>query len=108
MASIYTREAGGGHMLTSDSAPPPPLAADFALHSTLQCQLSIENLCVATSQILNLIRTLRLSLLLMDDETISAEEYLQVTQTQLLTHDAIKASLELEHQYMELLKMELE
>lgn len=95
-------------MMTADAAPPPPLAADIALHSALQCQLSVENICVASSQILTLIRTLRLSLLLMDDETMRAEERLQVEQTQQLTQEATRKALELEHEYMELLNKELE
>ena len=95
-------------MIQNDMVAPPPLAADVAIHATVQCQLCIENICVATSQILNLIRTLRLSLLLMDNETISAEEYVQVQQTQQLTADASMAAMELEYQYMDLLRKQLE
>jgi hypothetical protein len=65
--------AGGGHMISAQDPPPPPLAADVALAS-LQCQLASENICVATSHLLTLIRTLRLSLLLMDEDTIDAEK----------------------------------
>ena len=59
--------------MTAQDPPPPPLAADVAL-STLQCQLAAENICVASSHILSLIRTLKLSLLLMDEDCIEAEE----------------------------------
>ena len=62
--------------MTSLQDPPPPAAADAAWHE-LQTQLAVENLCVASSQLLELIRTLRLSLLLMDENTILAEEELQ-------------------------------
>ena len=62
--------------MSSMQDPPPPVAADAAWHE-LQTQLAVENLCVASSQLLELIRTLRLSLLLMDEDTIVAEEQLQ-------------------------------
>ncbi|EED91238.1 predicted protein [Thalassiosira pseudonana CCMP1335] len=64
--------AGGGLMQTLDD-PPPPLAADVAIN-IMQAKLAAENLCVASSNILDLIRTLRLSALLMDEEAIRAEE----------------------------------
>jgi hypothetical protein len=68
--TAYT--AGGGLMQTLDD-PPPPLAADVAMN-IMQAKLAAENLCVASSNILDLIRTLRLSALLMDEEAIRAEE----------------------------------
>eukprot|EP00970_Alexandrium_tamarense_P003326 scaffold529_cov196-Alexandrium_tamarense.AAC.22 len=68
--TAYT--AGGGLMQTLDD-PPPPLAADVAIN-IMQAKLAAENLCVASSNILDLIRTLRLSALLMDEEAIRAEE----------------------------------
>lgn len=61
--------------------PPPPLAADVAL-SALQCHAASENICVACNQLTSLIRTVRLSLLLMDGETMEAEENLQVEYAQ--------------------------
>ena len=64
--------AGGGLMRDADD-PPPPLAADVAMNA-MQAKLAAENLCVASSNALDLIRTLRLSALLMDDEAIRAEE----------------------------------
>lgn len=68
-------------MQSIQDPPPPPLAADIA-SSSLQCQLAVENIAVATSQLLSLIRTLRLSILLMDETTIQAEEEWQVAQLQ--------------------------
>ena len=53
--------------------PPPPLAANVQM-SAVQAKLAAENLCVASSNALDLIRTLRLSILLTDDEVIRAEE----------------------------------
>jgi Surfeit locus protein 5 subunit 22 of Mediator complex len=93
--------AGGGHMLSSQDPPPPPLAADVAL-STLQCQLAVENICVATSNVLSLIRTLRLSLLLMDEDTMNAEEQVEVERTQKLTQQAMQTIAELEQRYMDI------
>jgi hypothetical protein len=93
--------AGGGHIKAAHDPPPPPLAADVAL-SSLQCQLATENICAATSQLLSLIRTLRLSLLLMDDDTIQAEEELQVRRAQRATQDALRAAARLEQELMEL------
>jgi hypothetical protein len=53
--------------------PPPPLAASVSLNS-VQAKLAAENLCVAASNALDLIRTLRLSALMLDEEAIRAEE----------------------------------
>jgi hypothetical protein len=44
----------------------------------------------------------------MDHDTISAEECIQVQETQQLTADAQRAAMELEYQYMELLRKQLE
>jgi hypothetical protein len=93
---------GGGQKMSSlQDPPPPPLAADIA-SSSLQCQLAVENLCVATSQLLSLIRTLRLSILLMDEETIAAEEEWQVLQIQDITTKAQEQANQLEHEWMAL------
>lgn len=64
--------AGGGLMRDADD-PPPPLAANVQM-SAVQAKLAVENVCVASSHALDLIRTLRLSALLMDEEAIRAEE----------------------------------
>jgi len=82
-------------------APPPPLAATLAI-STLQCQLAAENICVAASNILSLIRTVRLSLLLMDKDTVTAEEIAEVERTRELTVTALQEVAELEQQVREL------
>jgi Surfeit locus protein 5 subunit 22 of Mediator complex len=67
-------------MSSVQDPPPPPLAADAAL-SAMQCQLASENLGVTASHMLSLIRTLRLSLLIMDQDTLEAEEEWQVMQS---------------------------
>ena len=91
--------AGGHPMNTLNDPPPPPLASDVAM-SSLQCQLAVENICVATSQLLSLIRTLRLSMLLMDEETIMTEEEYQVYQAQQITLNSIQEANEIEQQWM--------
>ena len=81
--------------------PPPPLAADVRL-SALQCRTAAENLCAAASQLLSLIRTLRLSLLLMDQDTLRAEEEVQIHQSQRRTRAALQRALQLEQDLMAL------
>ena len=71
-ASPSSESSGGGPMRDIDD-PPPPLAANVEM-TALQAKLAAENLCVASSNALDLIRTLRLSILLTDDELIRAEE----------------------------------
>ena len=92
--------SGGGTMPSLADPPPPPLAANVAI-STLQCQVATENICVAASQLLSLIRTLQLSLLLMDHDTIQAEEELQVGRAQELTRQAYQEAARLEEALME-------
>ena len=91
----------GGHMPTAQDPPPPALASDVAM-SSVQCQLATENICVATSQLLSLIRTLRLSILLMDEEMIDAEEAWQVQEAQMVTQEAQREAVRLEQELMEL------
>mmetsp|Transcript_6440 Transcript_6440/g.19022 ORF Transcript_6440/g.19022 Transcript_6440/m.19022 type:complete len:183 (+) Transcript_6440:13-561(+) len=93
--------SGGGHMKSPQDPPPPPLASDVAM-SSLQCQLAAENLCVATSNLLSLIRTLRLSIMLMDEETIGAEEELQIRKARKVTLNAVEEANRLEQKCMEL------
>ena len=84
-------------MKSLSDPPPPPLAADVTL-SSLQCRAASENICVACSQLLSLIRTLRLSLLLMDGETMEAEEFLQVEYAQQRTAEIMANIARLEEE----------
>jgi hypothetical protein len=93
--------AGGGKMMSLQDPPPPPLSADVN-SSSLQCQLAVENICVASSQLLSLIRTLRLSILMMDEEAIAAEEELQVLEVEKITMEAQNQANQLEREWMEL------
>ena len=86
-------------MTSLQDPPPPPLASDVAM-SSLQCQLAVENICVATSNLLSLIRTLRLSILLMDEETIMSEEEYQVYLAQQMTLQSMNEATEIEQEWM--------
>ena len=88
-------------MKSNADPPPTPLAADVALTS-LQCRAAAENLCAACSQLCSLIRTLRLSLLLMDQDTMQAEECIQVHESQKRTQEALEQAMQLEQ---DLIKM---
>ena len=88
-------------MPTAQDPPPPALAADVAM-SSVQCQLATENICVATSHLLSLIRTLRLSILLMDEDMIDAEEDWQVQEAQMVTEEAKRVAVRFEQELMEM------
>lgn len=87
--------------MTTLQDPPPPAAADAAWHE-LQARLSVENLCVASSHLLELIRTLRLSLLLQDEDTMMAEEEYQVLEDAKVAQEAQEAVVKLEAEWHEL------
>ena len=99
--NVVDPRTGGGKMMSLQDPPPPPLAAAVASGS-LQCQLAVENICVASSQLLSLIRTLRLSILMMDEEAIAAEEELQVLEVEKITSEAQNQANQLEKEWMEL------
>jgi hypothetical protein len=101
ISNVVDSKAGGGKMMSLQDPPPPPLAADVA-SSSLQCQLAVENICVASSQLLSLIRTLRISILMMDEEAIAAEEELQVLEVEKITIEAQNQANQLEKEWMEL------
>lgn len=94
-------------MQTPNDAPTPPLASSTNT-TALQCQVAAENLCVAASQLLSLIRTLRLSILLMDEETIASEEEWQVHEIQAISSKAQDEANSMEQEWLELRTRELE
>jgi hypothetical protein len=100
-SNVVDPRTGGGKMMSLQDPPPPPLATDVA-SSSLQCQLAVENICVASSQLLSLIRTLRISILMMDEEAIAAEEELQVLEVEKITIEAQNQANQLEKEWMEL------
>mmetsp|Transcript_24591 Transcript_24591/g.54370 ORF Transcript_24591/g.54370 Transcript_24591/m.54370 type:complete len:161 (+) Transcript_24591:138-620(+) len=93
--SISHDPRSGGGMMRDSNEPPPPLAADASL-SALQAKLAAHNLCVASANLLDLIRTLRLSALLMDEETIAAEEEEGCEECHDLAEEAVRESVQLE------------
>jgi hypothetical protein len=88
-------------MRSAQDPPPPPLAASVA-SSLLQCQLAAENICVAASSLFTLIRTLRLSLLLTDSDTVQAEQELERQDCRDRARTALAEAWELEQRLMEL------
>lgn len=98
---ISSSSSAGGGVMTTLQDPPPPAAADAAWHE-LQTRLSVENLCVASSHLLELIRTLRLSLLLQDEDTMMAEEEYQVLEDAKVAQEAQEAVVKLEAEWHEL------
>ena len=86
--------------------PPPPLAASVSLNR-VQAKLAAENLCVAASNALDLIRTLRLSALLLDEEAIRAEEEEEALEAMEVTLAAEEKCVELERWLVELRNKEL-
>lgn len=93
-------------MKSAQEPPPPALASDVAM-SSVQCQLAAENICVAASHLLSLIRTLRLSILLMDEDMIAAEEEWQVQEAQTITQEAQREAVRLEQELMKLRNSQL-
>uniref|UniRef100_A0A7S2UFG6 Uncharacterized protein n=1 Tax=Attheya septentrionalis TaxID=420275 RepID=A0A7S2UFG6_9STRA len=92
--------AGGGAMKDVNE-PPPPLAADAAM-SSLQAKLATQNLAVASAHLLDLIRTLRLSALLMEQTSIEAEQEDECQHARIQMSQAMEASDSLEAQIMAL------
>lgn len=101
VSAISHDPRSGGGMMRETTEPPPPLAADASL-SALQAKLAAHNLCVASANLLDLIRTLRLSALLMDEEAIAAEEEEECEECQNVAKEAVGESVQLEAELMNL------
>merc|ERR1740139_1355625 len=87
----FVSKAGGGNM-NDPHEPPPPLAAHSA-RSSIQTKLSAQNICAASSQILDLIRTLRLSALLMEGDSIGMEEEVECLESESVIWDIALAEV---------------
>lgn len=81
--------------------PTPRLSASVNLGS-LQSKIASQNICLAASQLLDLIRTLRMSALLMDHSTIAAEEESECLRCQQKTEHIMKECRVLEMKLMSL------
>mmetsp|Transcript_4671 Transcript_4671/g.5619 ORF Transcript_4671/g.5619 Transcript_4671/m.5619 type:complete len:147 (+) Transcript_4671:51-491(+) len=92
--------AGGGRMKTMQE-PPAPLAADTA-SSQLQTKLAVQNICISANNLLDLIRTLRLSILLMDEDTVAAEEAYQALESKIITEKAQEEAAKIEAELFKL------
>lgn len=92
---------GGGTMKDANEPPPPALAAD-AEQSSLQAKLAAQNVCVASSNLLDLIRRLRLSALLMEESSIAAEEEEDCLDSQELSKQARLESIQLESELFQI------
>ena len=87
--------------MVEPNEPPPPLAASVHC-SSLQAKIASQNICVATSQLLDLIRTLRMSALLMDHSRISVEEDTECRRCNQQTERIMKECKILEMKLMDL------
>lgn len=96
---IQNDPRSGGGIMRDPNEPPAPLAADTALAS-LQTELSAQNLCVASAHLLDLIRTLRLSALLMEENSILEEEAEEYENERELSRIASVQSATLEAEYV--------
>ena len=101
MVLCFVVVAGGGSMKDANEPPPPALAAD-AIQGSLQAKLAAQNLCVASSNLLDLIRRLRLSALLMEESSIAAEEEEDCLDSQELSKQARMESIQLESELFQI------
>lgn len=83
--------------MVSLSTPTPPLAASVQ-QSALSIRLSVDNIVVACTQLLSLIRALRLSLLLMDTDAMDQEQRSHILQSQQNTTQILQRIVTLEDQ----------
>ena len=82
--------------------PPPPLASSTYL-SSLNATLSSQNICMASTELLDLIRTLRMSALLMEEKTIRMEEDVECWEDSVVVADVVsKEGLELEKKLLQM------
>jgi len=87
--------------MVEPNEPPPSLAASVNF-SSLQAKIASQNICIAASQLLDLIRTLRLSALLMDQPTIAMEASSECNRCNEQTEQILKACRVLEMKLLEL------
>mmetsp|Transcript_6028 Transcript_6028/g.11428 ORF Transcript_6028/g.11428 Transcript_6028/m.11428 type:complete len:140 (+) Transcript_6028:374-793(+) len=93
-------QRAGGQM-TNANEPPPPLASSTAL-STLATLIATENICASVNQLLDLIRILRLSVIVMGEERVQEEE-IQCWEDGLMTTEICRETKALEDELRDLL-----
>lgn len=94
--------SGQASLMATLQDPPPPALAYEVLRSQLSCQLATENLCVAASQLLTLIRQLRLSILITDTSTMTAEQVQACMDIEQETLRATQEAQALEYEWIQL------
>ena len=87
--------------------PPPPLSSSISL-STLQTKLSTQNIIAACNNLLDLIRIMRVSALVMDSEGIDMEEEVECWEDGIVTGIVRREGEKYEKEWMELRMSELE
>lgn len=90
----------GGKMTTANE-PPAPLASSTSL-STLSTAVATQNICASVNQLLDLIRTLRLSMIIMGEDR-GEEEELECFENSVAMEDIMKESSRIENELLELL-----
>lgn len=80
--------------------PPPPLASSTAL-SAINASVATENICVSVNTLLDLIRTLRLSVTVMGEERL-LEEDVECWEDGVVIEEVCKETKALEEELREL------
>ena len=93
--------------MTSMTEPPPPLSASTS-QSTLQTKLSTQNIITACNTLLDLIRKMRMSALVMDGDRIRMEEDVECWENGVVTNIVREEGNLLEKEWIELRMREME
>lgn len=87
-------------MLTANE-PPAPLASSTSL-SALSTAVATQNICASVNQLLDLIRTLRLSITIMGEERLEEEE-MECLENYVAIEDITKEASRIEGELLNLL-----
>lgn len=93
--------------MQSMTEPPPPLSASISL-STLQTKLSTQNIINASNTLLDLIRIMRVSALVMDGERVRIEEDVECWEDEIVTNLVKEEGEMYEKEWIELRMKEME
>lgn len=98
LSDLQVDPRAGGEMTTANE-PPAPLASSTSL-STLSTAVATQNICASVNQLLDLIRTLRLSIIIMGEDRFEEEE-LECLENRVAMEDIMKASSRIENELLE-------
>ena len=87
--------------MRAPNEPPPALASATAL-STLTTSVATENVCTSVNSLLDLIRVLRLSVMVMGEERFKEEE-VECWEDGIVMDEVCKETMELEAELRELI-----